>query len=71
MTKTDFPAIIARYAPYIEADSECGRADAQHVLVSHEMLTMCPVDTELQDNLMESFGAWLKGWEARLDASTR
>lgn len=71
MTKTDFPAIIAPYRRYLEADSECGHTDAQHVLVSHEMLTMCPVDTELQANLMESFGAWLKGWEARLDASTR
>lgn len=71
MTKTDFPAIIARYAPYIEAEAVLGSTDAQHVLVSHEMLTMCPVDTELQANLMESFGAWLKGWEARLDAGIR
>ncbi len=69
MTMSNLSAIIARYAPYIEADSECGRADAQHVLVSHEMLTMCPVDTELQANLMESFGAWLKGWESRLGGS--
>lgn len=70
MTMSNISAIIAPYRRYLEADSECGRTDAQHVLVSHEMLTMCPVDTELQANLMESFGAWLKGWEARLDAST-
>lgn len=70
MTMSNIPAIIAPYRRYLEADSECGRTDAQHVLVSHEMLTMCPVDTELQANLMESFGAWLKGWEARLGGSS-
>ncbi len=70
MTKSDFPAIIAPYRQYIEAAAVLGSTDAQHVLVSHEMLTMCPVDTELQANLMESFGKWLQGWESRLGGSS-
>jgi hypothetical protein len=70
MTTSNLPAIIAPYRRYLEADSECGRTDAQHVLVSHEMLTLCPVDLELQQNFTASFGKWLQGWEGRLGGSS-
>ena len=70
MSKMHFDGIIAPYRPYIEADSQAGRADAQNLIVSHEMLTMCPVDPELADNFLKSFGTWLGGWEARLGGSS-
>lgn len=70
MAKINYSGIIAPYHGHIEADSRAGRADARHLMVSHEMLTMCPVDDELAQNFMASFGAWLKGWESRLDGAS-
>ncbi len=70
MATIDYSGIIAPYRGHIEADANAGRADAQHLIVSHETLTMCPVDDELGQNFMASFGVWLHGWEARLEGSS-
>lgn len=70
MTKSNTSAIITPYWRYIQADSEAGRADAQHLIVSQETLLLDPADKELQQNFAYSFGVWLKGFEDRLGGSS-
>jgi hypothetical protein len=54
------------YSQHVEADAEAGRGDALDLMVTREMLIMMPVDVELEATFMETFGRWLRGWEARL-----
>lgn len=67
MAKIDFDGLYRPYAGYVQQDSEAGHAEARDLIVAREMISMCPVDSELADNFMLVFGRWLRGWEARLN----